>query len=123
MGVSNGYIYVLGGHDCPASNPAVCRTETVERYDPSTDTWTLVANLSLGRDAIGVSILGDRIIGVGGYDGNNYLKIVEQYDSETNEWIHLAPVNFSRAGACVVAISNKSITPVHVDNTIINATV
>lgn len=42
VGVCNGYLYALGGHDCPASNPSVCRTETVERYDPGTDTWTLV---------------------------------------------------------------------------------
>lgn len=40
--VVNGFLYALGGHDSPVSNPAVCRTETVERYDPLTDTWTLV---------------------------------------------------------------------------------
>lgn len=43
VGVANGFIYALGGNDCPASNPSVCRTETVERYDPGTDTWTLVS--------------------------------------------------------------------------------
>lgn len=32
----------MGGHDCPASNPSVLRTESVERYDPGTDTWTMV---------------------------------------------------------------------------------
>lgn len=42
VGVANGLLYALGGHDCPASNPSVFRTETVERYDPKTDTWTLV---------------------------------------------------------------------------------
>lgn len=40
--VANGFLYAMGGHDCPASNPAVARTETVERYDPATDTWTMV---------------------------------------------------------------------------------
>lgn len=40
----NGFLYAFGGHDCPASNPAVNRTETVERYDPATDTWSLVSN-------------------------------------------------------------------------------
>lgn len=42
VGVLNGFLYALGGHDSPASNPSVCRTETVERYDPATDTWTMV---------------------------------------------------------------------------------
>ena len=42
VGVANGFLYALGGHDCPTSNPSVSRTDTVERYDPATDTWTLV---------------------------------------------------------------------------------
>lgn len=42
VGVLNGFLYALGGHDSPASNPSVCRTDTVERYDPATDTWTIV---------------------------------------------------------------------------------
>lgn len=49
VGVANGYLYALGGHDCPASNPSVLRTETVERYDPGTDTWTLVRRRLAGR--------------------------------------------------------------------------
>lgn len=43
LGVCNGHLYALGGHDTPASNPAVSRTETVERYDMATDTWTMVS--------------------------------------------------------------------------------
>ncbi|XP_040164883.1 kelch-like protein 5 isoform X1 [Anopheles arabiensis] len=111
VGVLNGFLYALGGHDCPPSNPAVCRTDTVERYDPTTDTWTLIASLSVGRDAIGVSVLGDWLVALGGYDGIQYLKIVEQYDAETNEWTPIAPVNYSRAGACVVAIPNSFSNP------------
>ncbi len=56
------------------------------RYDPRTDAWTLVAPMSIGRDAIGVTVLGDRLIAIGGYDGQSYLKIVEAYDPQTNEW-------------------------------------
>lgn len=54
-----------------------------------------------------MSVLGDWLIAVGGYDGNQYLKTVEQYDTESNEWQQIAPVNYSRAGACVVAIPNN----------------
>lgn len=46
VGVLNGFLYALGGIDSPASNPSVCRTETVERYDPATDTWTMVSILN-----------------------------------------------------------------------------
>lgn len=57
-----------------------------DRYDPKTDTWTQVAPMSVGRDAIGVCLLGDRLIAVGGYDGQHYLKLVEAYDTQNNEW-------------------------------------
>lgn len=66
-----------------------------------------VASLSVGRDAIGACVLGDWLIAVGGYDGNRYLKIVEQYDPETNEWTQIDSVVHNRAGACVVAIPNS----------------
>lgn len=75
----------------------VCRTETVERYDPATDTWTMIASLSIGRDSIGTALLGDTLFAVGGYDGQQYLKTVEKYDADKNEWIQAAPLNLSRA--------------------------
>lgn len=43
VGVLNNFLYALGGFDNPANNSSVCRTETVERYDPTTDTWTMVS--------------------------------------------------------------------------------
>lgn len=67
-----------------------------------------IASLSIGRDAIGVATLGDSLIAVGGFYGNpsDYLKIVEKYDADKNEWQKLAPLNFGRAGACVIAVPN-----------------
>lgn len=62
--------------------------------------------MSIGRDAIGVALLGDSLISVGGYDGNQYLKIVEKYDTEKNEWRQIAPLCLSRAGACVISVPN-----------------
>lgn len=42
--------------------------------------------MSLGRDCVGIGILGDRLLAVGGYDGQNYLALVEIYDATGNEW-------------------------------------
>lgn len=60
------------------------------RYDPKTDTWTMVAPMNVRRDAVGVCVLGDRLMAVGGYDGQQYLTLVEAYDPHLNEW---EPVN------------------------------
>lgn len=80
----------------------------MERYDPSTDTWTTVSNLSSKRDAIACTQFGDKLYSVGGYDGNTYLKNVEAYDPITNDWIALTPLNTGRAGACAIAVANPT---------------
>ncbi|XP_028175970.1 kelch-like protein 5 isoform X1 [Ostrinia nubilalis] len=97
------YLYALGGHEAPA-NTVGGRLACVERYDPAADSWLLLARLSYGRDAIGSCLLGDRIVAVGGYDGVQYLCVVEVYDSESNCWRKLAPLSTGRAGAAVVAV-------------------
>ena len=55
VGGVDGLMYAVGGHDSPAvlTNPNQARFNCMERYDPATDTWTMVASLSTGRDAIG----------------------------------------------------------------------
>lgn len=58
----------------------------MERYDPKTDTWTIVAPISSARDAVGVCLLGDRLYAVGGFDGQQYISAVESYDAQNNEW-------------------------------------
>ncbi|KAJ8681151.1 hypothetical protein QAD02_016938 [Eretmocerus hayati] len=102
VGVMNGCLYALGGHDAPSSNPHASRFDCVERYDPKTDTWTAVAPMSIPRDAIGVCVLGDRLLAVGGYDGQQYLTLVEAYDPLLNEWHPVASLNSGREGPCVV---------------------
>jgi kelch-like protein 1/4/5 len=42
--------------------------------------------MSIGRDGIGVGVLGDKLMAVGGYDGTQYLDLVEAYDPTANEW-------------------------------------
>ena len=63
------------------------------RYDPKTDTWTLVAPISSPRDAVGVCLLGDKIYAVGGYDGQQYLNDVECYDPQSNEWSKVSHIS------------------------------
>ena len=102
--VLNGYLYALGGHDAPACQDSSKQFSSVERYDPRTDQWTLVAPMNNCRDAVGLAALGDKLYSVGGYDGTKYLDAVEAYDPEKNEWESVAPLTHPRAGACVVAI-------------------
>lgn len=79
VAVCNDFLYAVGGHDAPSSNPASSRFECVERYDFKTDAWTTVAPISFPRDAVGVCVLGDKLFAVGGYDGQQYLNNVDCY--------------------------------------------
>ncbi|XP_018327900.1 kelch-like protein 5 [Agrilus planipennis] len=117
VAVANGYLYAMGGQDAPANNPAASRFDCVERYDPSTDTWTIVASLSSKRDAVAACLFGDCLIAAGGYDGNNYLRSVEKYDPRNNEWTKLAPLISGRAGACIISVGNCATTQQQMDNT------
>lgn len=65
------------------------------RYDPKTDTWKLVAPMSVARDSVGVCTLGDRLIAVGGYDGQQYLSLAEIYDPHLDKWEQVMKIHES----------------------------
>ena len=98
------FLYAMGGHDAPASQDCSKQFDSVERYDPNTDQWTMVASMINCRDAVGVSCLGNKLYAVGGYDGLKYLSAVESYDPQRNEWQEVASLNSGRAAACVVTV-------------------
>nr|XP_033805879.1 kelch-like protein 1 [Geotrypetes seraphini] len=95
----DGFLYAIGGHDAPASNHCSRLLDCVERYDPKTDTWTMVAPLSMPRDAVGVCLLGDKLYAVGGYDGQTYLNTMQSYDPQTNDWIQQSWICMGRSAA------------------------
>ncbi|XP_024893513.1 kelch-like protein 5 [Temnothorax curvispinosus] len=106
VGVVNGCLYALGGVDRSLGDPNVSRFDCVERYDPKTDTWTMVAPMSVPRSEVGVCVLGDRLMAVGGYDGQQFLTLVEAYDPHLNEWEPVASLKTGRAGLCVAVVKN-----------------
>lgn len=123
VAVAHGYLYAFGGHDAPASNPSAARFDCVERYqltksllnfyslfvffalnryDPASDSWTVVTSMKNGRDAMGVAFMGDRLFIVGGFDGQAYLNFVEAYDPLTNLWQQVKSERFSHRLTTIV---------------------
>jgi N-acetylneuraminic acid mutarotase len=113
---SNGKIYVIGGRDKTTGTfPAV---DTVEEYDPTTDTWTARAGMSLPRYELGVvaanngriyAIGGRDYIWFGGYTFYAEFGTVEEYDPVTDTWIRRADMPTARAGLGVAQASNGRI--------------
>lgn len=50
----------------------------MERFDPQTSEWRMVAPMSKRRCGVGVAVLNDLLYAVGGHDGQSYLNSIER---------------------------------------------
>lgn len=94
-----GRIYLCGG----TTDSGV--TDTVQRFDPNSETWQLVAPLHVPRSGIAVTSDGDgRIYAIGGGNSSGATDLVERYDPSTGQWSILAPLPEGRSSAKAVAL-------------------
>ncbi|XP_015785870.1 kelch-like protein diablo [Tetranychus urticae] len=80
---------------------------SVERYDPNTNEWRMVAPMSKRRCGVGVGVLNDLLYAVGGHDGQSYLNSIERYDPHTNQWsTDVAPTDSCRTSVGVAVLND-----------------
>ncbi|XP_058118926.1 kelch-like protein diablo isoform X1 [Anopheles ziemanni] len=78
---------------------------SVERFDPETSDWKMVAPMSKRRCGVGVAVLNDLLYAVGGHDGQSYLNSIERYDPQTNQWsCDVAPTTSCRTSVGVAVL-------------------
>lgn len=101
----HGCIFVLGGS---INDYHFATTNTVEKYDPQTDTWTFIASLPQSCHSIGVAALNDVLIAVGGFadDKQEATKTVYKYVEDENEWRELGSTLSCCSRSCVAAVKN-----------------
>lgn len=106
----NGKIYAIAGRltyfydscsNCWSSGP----NETVDVYDPGTNTWSTAAPVSTTREGLAAATLNGKIYAIGGFGGNSgpygsntYLGTVEVYDPATDTWSAAADVPLPTGG-------------------------
>lgn len=79
---SSGRIWAIGG-----TTPAGVMTDTVERYDPATNTWSMMSSrLHTPRGQAGVAITADDTIYIFGGYGTSELSSMERYNPATDRW-------------------------------------
>lgn len=81
---------------------------TVERYDTDNETWDMVAPIQIARSALSLTPLDGKLYAIGGFDGNNFLSIVEVYDPRSNTWEQGTPLNSGRSGHASAVIYQPS---------------
>ena len=85
-------MYAVGGVDDGRNALA-----TAECYDPATNVWTAVAQMTTARYGHGVATVGGYLYAVGGFDdGRNALATVECYNPATNVWTAVAQMTTAR---------------------------
>jgi N-acetylneuraminic acid mutarotase len=94
-------IYVIGGNG--SEN---LRLNTVQSYDPATDTWTQEAPLLNGKSEPSAAAVGSTIVAADGYTTSGDGGDNEGYDVATNTWRALTADPTPRNGACGGAIGS-----------------
>lgn len=100
--LASGEVLVLGGY---GTNNSV-----VEKFDPQTDTFSRVGNLSYGRFVhIGVLLDNNKILIAGGYDGVDSLNEAELYDTQTNTSQAIQSMSVDRDGFGAHKLANGKV--------------
>ena len=87
--VINGKIYAIGGKTNQGSETAPLNS--VERYDPETNKWTTISQMSDGRYDFQTVVINGKIYAIGGN-----INTVEEYNAETNKWTKKAAMSTPR---------------------------
>jgi len=97
--VVNDKIYVIGGYNGSY-------LDSVEEYDPATDTWTTKTVMPTARSDHACAVVNSKIYVFGGYNGA-YLDTVEEYNPATNSWATKTAMITARANLMAGAVSGK----------------
>ena len=79
MHTVDGTVFAIGGFTVFDQNRGQLRN-TVEEYDPDTDTWTMKSGMLAARHSHGSAVIDGKIYVFGGLDGGDRLTSVEEYD-------------------------------------------
>lgn len=87
-----GKIYVIGGQNTNS------RFDTVEIYDPASDSWTIGASMNIPRSSHGHVVLNSKIYVFGGNQNGLNGKTVEVYDPTLDSWSQLNDTSSLKEG-------------------------
>ncbi|MDB5302738.1 MAG: N-acetylneuraminic acid mutarotase, partial [Phycisphaerales bacterium] len=108
----NGKLYVFGGYY--KTTPDYQATTAAESYDPTTNTWTGLADMPVAETHMGVASDGTYIYVAGGYTYDpktTYQTFgttnVWRYDIAHNSWSAFTPLPAARGAGAMVILNNQ----------------
>ncbi len=103
---AQGKLYSIGG--LVSGSPS----NTVEAYDPATDSWTAVANLNNARTNARAASVAGKVYVFGGCSDAACTSLVstpEVYDPATNSWTAISATRFTPRSSMAVAVLNDKV--------------
>jgi N-acetylneuraminic acid mutarotase len=113
VGVIDGKIYAVGGkRDSRRDREGKQEGKilnTLEVYDPATDTWQTLPPMPTPRDHLAAAVLDGRLYAIGGRYGSigNSMAVNEMFDPNTRRWIPKAPMPSPRSGIAAAALGHR----------------
>ncbi len=100
----DGEVYVIGGFRLD-----VTTADTVEVYDPNTDTWSLAASLPTGLHHTAAAAVGGKLYVIGGLAGALFSPVdsVFEYDPVGDSWTSKTPMPTARGALALAVIAGK----------------
>ena len=83
--LADGKVLVAGGYS-HTQPPSFGITDTVELYDPATESWSLSGNMSMPRAWHTAVRLPSGVLVVGGYNGIREVSTLEIYEPQSGTW-------------------------------------
>ena len=93
------YMYAIGGRNRGEQT----YYNKVERYCPAEDQWEIISSLLHPRAWPAAAAFCHCIYVAGGYDGQNRLNTLEQYNPDADKWTNMAEMKENHAG-CGLAV-------------------
>ena len=94
-------LYVFSGQD--RNRPV----QTVERYDPAENQWTVIDTLPHPRAASGGAMLGDSLYLVGGRSESGPLAQIDIYRFSDGQWLSGGPMTDALSSSVVLALQGQ----------------
>ncbi len=105
-GVINGILYVVGGQGSGGSS---YNKNTLEAYNPATNTWTTKASLPTDLRGLGAGVINGILYVVGGRvnvgNSSNATSALRAYNPSTNTWTTKTAMPSARAGLAVGVVN------------------
>jgi uncharacterized protein (TIGR03437 family) len=97
--VLDGKIYVIAGFNSSGGS-----VNTVEVYDPQTNTWSSAAPLPIANNHNAAAVAGGKLYAFGGLSNRAFV-----YNPQSNSWSEVAPMRFQHHNTPAVGVINDKI--------------